>query len=341
MRMIFRRSIPIALIAVLCGWVPGYGRGGEFHGLLFGDFYWVAASHDPSLEDRNGFWIRRIYLTYDPDLGGEFSARIRMEMASPGDFASSSRIEPFIKDAWLRWKRSGHEVIFGLSPTPTFARVEPAWGYRAVEKTPLDLQKYGSTRDFGVAVRGRLGRAGRVYYHAMLANGSGTGTETDEGKKVYGALGFRPDERVILEFNADLEDRGGPNRHTLQGFAVWKDEDRRAGVIYARQTQAESGHPDVTREVLSLFGVARVSDRLHVFGRLDHNFDPAPSGIAYLPFDPSAESSNLIVAGIDLSPAKDVHVIPNIEVVIYGDAADGTSPDPDVMPRVTVYYRFD
>jgi hypothetical protein len=339
--MIYERSMMIALIAILCGWFPGYGIEGKVHGLFFGDYYWMAANHDPFLEDRNGFWMRRIYLTFDPEMGGDFSARIRMEMASAGDFTSSSRMEPFIKDAWIQWKRSGHAVIFGLSPTPTFATFEPIWGYRAVEKAPVDLQRFAGTRDFGVAVRGRLDSADRVYYHLMLGNGSGTGSETNEEKRVYGALGFRPDDRVILEFNADQEDRGVPNRYTLQGFAAWKEVDYRAGILYARQTQTESDLPDVTREILSVFGVARVSERVHIFGRLDHNFDPAASGNAYLPFDPSAESSNLIVAGVDLSPAKDVHIIPNIEAVIYGDTADGTSPDADVMPRLTVYFEFD
>ena len=155
-----------------------------------------------------------------------------------------------------------------------------------------------------------------------------------------GHLGFEPDANATLQFNADWEDRGDRTRYTLQGFAAWKNEDYRAGVLYARQTETETYHPDVSREVVSAFGVARVNERVNVFGRLDHNFDPAHAGISYLPFDPSAESSNLIVAGIDISPAKDIHIMPNVEAILYGDAADGTSPDTDVMPRVTVYYKF-
>ncbi len=69
--------------------------------------------------------------------------------------------------------------------------------------------------------------------------------------------------------------------------------------------------------------------------------DPNPSGagIAYIPFDDTAKS-NFIVAGLDFSPHKDVHIIPNVELVIYGEPDTGETPDPDVIPRLTFYYKF-
>ena len=335
-----RRLLGILVLVSLSAAAQGRAEAGKISGYMFSDFYWVAANHDTSLENRNGFWFRRIYFTYDQGLSKAFSTRLRMEMSSPGDFTTSGKIEPFVKDAYLEWKHEGHKVIFGLSPTPTWDVVEKIWGYRAVEKSPLDLQKFGSSRDFGIAVKGHLDADKRFAYHAMVANGSGTKSETNEEKKALGSFGFHPCSSVTLEFYADWEDRGDPTRYTLQGFAAYRTDDYRAGVLYARQTETQTGHPDENREVLSLFGVARVSDRVNLLGRFDHNFDPAHAGISYLPFDPTAESSNLIVAGIDFEPAHDVHIMPNVETVIYGDVPGGTSPDTDVMPRLTFYYKF-
>jgi len=340
MRKVCRVSFFVLLLAITLGTDRGMAGPEKISGYMFGDYYWVAASHDTSLENQNGFWFRRIYFTYDKGLSEEFSTRFRLELNSQGDFNTSGKIEPFTKDAYLKWKRAGHQVIFGLSPTPTWDVFEKIWGYRSVEKTPLDLQKFGSSRDFGVAFKGHLDSENRFYYHAMLANGAGTRSEMNKGKKVLGSLGVKPNDKVTIEFYSDWEDRGDPRRYTLQGFATYGTSDCRAGVLYARQTQTESGKPDENREIVSAFGVVRVSDRVNLLGRIDHNFDPAPSGISYLPFDPTAESSNFVVAGIDYEPAKDVHVMPNVEMVVYGDTPSGGSPDTEVMPRVTFYYKF-
>src|SRR6185503_4120575 len=37
----------------------------KISGLMFGDYFWVATDHRDAIEDQNGFWFRRIYLTYD------------------------------------------------------------------------------------------------------------------------------------------------------------------------------------------------------------------------------------------------------------------------------------
>ncbi len=61
----------------------------KISGLAFGDYYYVAANHRDELVDQNGFWFRRIYLTYDHTLTKAFSLRVRLEMNSKGDFESS------------------------------------------------------------------------------------------------------------------------------------------------------------------------------------------------------------------------------------------------------------
>ena len=102
-------------------------------GYAFGDYYWIGANHDRSLEGLNGFWFRRIYLTYDRDLSAAFSTRLRLEMAHPGDFVTSSLAEPFVKDAYLKWNSGDTELILGISPSPTLNFVQDFWGYRSVE----------------------------------------------------------------------------------------------------------------------------------------------------------------------------------------------------------------
>ena len=194
----------------------------EISGLLFGDAYAVVDHHDPDIDGQWGFWLRRGYLTVDFALAKAWSARFRLEVNSPGDFESSAKMTPFVKDAWVAWKDKGHELYLGISPSPTFERVEGFWGYRAVEKTPLDLYRIGSSRDFGVAYKGKMAD-GKLVTHAMLGNGAGEGGETNEGKKGMLSVAFLPTKQLVVELYADAEDRpDSTDRTTFHGFAGFK-----------------------------------------------------------------------------------------------------------------------
>lgn len=309
----------------------------KFSALAFGDYYVVSGHHDEEIEGQNGFWMRRIYLTMDQTLSSSLSARVRLEMNHQGDFSSSTAMEPFVKDAWLRWRRNeAMSLVFGVQPTPPFETVEEFWGYRAVEKTPLDLQRWKSTRDFGVAIRGGTGAGSRLLYHAMIGNGSSTGAETNEGKQAALALGWAPSAGTIAELYLDREGRpGGSDRTTLQGFLGARRDRWRAGLQYAHQERgAES------LELASAFAVWNAREDLSALLRVDRMFDPNPEGdrIPYLPFDTTAESM-LVIAGVDFRLHRRFGLVPNVEWVSYDGEGDG-GPEDDVMARVTFYYTF-
>ncbi len=314
----------------------------KISGLAFSDYYWVAANNNEELEGNNGFWFRRIYLTFDYKLDDDFAFRLRFEGNSAGDFTSASKIEPFVKDAYVRWKPGDQNVYLGLSGTPTWGAVEKEWGYRAVEKTPLDLQKMGSSRDFGVAAKGPLGNDGRFYYHAMAGNGASTKGETNDGKAGYLALGVKPGSGLLLELYGDYNNlEGDKDFYTLQAFGQWKGDKGRVGVLYAHQWRETGADETIELDVFSIYGVVKVSDKVALLGRYDRMFDPNPSAgkIAYLPMDPDAKS-NLVLAGIDFTIAKRFHIIPNLETVVYQAVGDAEAPDTDVVPRMTFSVTF-
>lgn len=310
-------------------------------GLAFGDYYYVAKNHDASLEDNNGFWLRRIYLTFDKPLNDALDARVRFEMNSAGDFKSASRLTPTIKDAWLRWKFAGkQEAYLGISPTPTFEKIEALWPYRALEKTPLDLQKMADTRDFGVALKGRLGGSERVDYHVMVGNGAGVAGEIDHGKRGSFAVGFSPSKRTSLQFTADYEARSlKGDVSTFQGIFGYSGPRGRLGFQYAHQSR--EGAPDLGLDLFSAFTVLRATPGVSLIARYDRMFDPNPEGasIAYLPFDPRAQS-NFVLLGIDFKVLEEFSLIPNVEVIRYDRMEDGSRPMTDVMPRLTFSYVF-
>jgi hypothetical protein len=300
-------------------------------GLVIGDYYSVVSNHDPSVEGMNGFWIRRGYLTFDRTLSDDLSARLRFEVNSAGDFRTNTNIEPYVKDAWVKWRaRPALDAMIGMTPSPAFENVEKLWGYRSIEKTPLDLQRMASSRDLGVVL---MGGSGRVKYHAIAGNGSGTGSETNDGKKVGAAVSIAPSPGTFFEFYADAEDRpGDADRTTLQGFAFWQGAIGRAGLLYAHQTRDDTGDIDVA----SAFAVYNLNARYALVGRIDRMFDPNPEGdrIPYLPFDKTREST-LFIAAVDWKLHKNLSIIPNVEYVQYDEGGED-----DFVPRVTFYFTF-
>jgi len=345
MRNRFSLATISLLFATATALAAGAGREpGLFSGYMFGDMYWVASDHDRAIEDANGFWFRRIYFTYDRRLDDRTTTRLRYEMTGEGDFSTRAKLTPTLKDAYVRRDLGGgHRLTFGISPTPAWERLEKAWGYRSVEKTPLDLQKFGSSRDFGVALAGALASDGRAWYHLMVGNGNGNASETDDGKKVMASLGTRLGEHLEVEAYADHDTRPGrKSRAVVQGYAAWRAASWRLGVQYDHVTHHRG--PDTaarTWDVLSAWGAARLSAAIWLFGRVDSVSDPNPAVTEndYLPFAPDA-SSTLLLTGVDWAVSPLLHVMPNVEVVVYDAAGGGADPHTDVLPRVTVFYRF-
>ena len=322
--------------------VPDWVKRLKISGVVFGDAYGFVASHDAAIEGENGFWFRRIYLTFDTAVADDIDFRLRFEGNSPGDFSSDDEIDPFVKDAYLRWKFNHKELVLGLSPTPTWEAIQKFWGYRSVEKTPLDLQRLGSSRDTGIALKGRFNENGRFRYHVMFGNGSGTRGETNEGKKGMAAFSFHPSDRWFVELYADTENRPGEtDRRTYQAFLGHKGERYRCGALYGRQHRETGPGTDLDLDIVSVFGVFELKEKINLLARIDRMFDPNPDGakIDYIPFDPTARST-LAVVGVDFAVRARFSLIPNIEAVFYDAPGGGPDPDDDLIARFTVFARF-
>lgn len=314
----------------------------EIGGIVFGDAYWAAAHHDAGIEGANGFWIRRLYLTFDYRLDDRFDFRVRFQGESPGDFTSDEKIEPSVKDLWIRWHEGDHSAYLGIATTPTWSLVESVWGYRPVERTPLDLYGLGSSREFGIGLTGRLGGSDRVGYHVMLGNGAGRGAETNRGKKLLGALSYHAPSGLVVQAYGDFEERPDGDRSTYHGFAAWEGGGGRVGFLAGGQHRNRAGLPDLDLQLLSGFGVVDVSDRVSLLLRYDRTLDPVPGadGIDWLVLSPAADV-NLLLGGADVELADRVHLVPNFEAVFYSDAPPGRAgPEADLLLRTTFSATF-
>lgn len=335
--LLFLLSSLLSLFSLL-----GAEEKGTLSGYMISDYYAVFQNHDAKADKQHGFWFRRIYLSYDRKLDEKFAVRLRFEMNSPGDFTTNTTLNPFVKDAYLEWKASSqHRLLVGILSTPTFENIENFWGYRSLEKTPLDLQKYASSRDFGLSLKGSLDKGKKVTYALMFGNSSGDKAEVNKNKKGYALIGYEPVKGLYFELYGDYEDAGNQTKNSLlQGFVGYKAERGRGGILLARKHQ-EQGSTEKSWDVLSLFSVISLNEKIDAVLRFDRNFDANPQGakIAYTPFATNA-SSSLLMGALSYKVNKNLQIIPNLKAVFYGDPDTGSKPENDLYGAMTIYVKF-
>ncbi len=209
-------------------------------------------------------------------------------------------------------------------PRQRFEFVESVWGYRSVEKTPLDLLRWDNSRDIGLLAQGALG--GRTRYSVQVGNGSGVNGETDRAKAFRAALRHEFIKGLTVEGYADLQDHAGADRwSTWQVFGAFVRPAGRLGAQVAEQHRRSASGGDATLNLVSVFGARKLRDRLFVYGRADHNFDPVPDGetIDYLPMSDQV-GNTLWIGGVDIELDRHVFLQPHVEIVDYPNAEDGS-----------------
>lgn len=326
---------------------------GKIKGYMVNEYYHFADHHTGSGENgfkgRHGFWFRRIYFTYDNSLSDTVKMRFRLESASSASLFESSSLTPFVKDAYLSWKFAENtSLIAGIQSPPSFGQLEAIWGYRILEKTPLDLYKWSSSRDFGISVKG--GKS--IVYQAMVANGASVKNEIDSGKKVYGSLGYKTGG-FFIEVMAQYDRAKGVDDHTItQGFVSYQGDWGRVGVQYAHSSYKRKDADEALKyNIASIFMVYKPNDKIDLIGRWDYNFgegwkkDFDGSKVAYVPFAKNHELS-FFIAALSWQAHKNVWIIPNLKLAVYSendlmkDSLDYQKPGNDVYTNLTLWFKF-
>jgi hypothetical protein len=324
-------------------------------------------------ENRNAFQIRRIYLGYDYNISQKFSAELLLAAengAASGDALTDNKLAFYVKLANLRikdvWK--GTDLVLGQIATPGFSlSSDPIWGYRSIEKTIIDIRGTPSY-DLGAALQGKFDPATRNFgYDVMVGNGTGAKPEGDKYKWFYGDIwGKFLDKKLYINFYADYQrmasiDGLQHSRNMFKGFVAYTVPAFTIGVegfinnlkndIQAAQiSTSDVDVLTVKAKGISIFAhAALVKDKLNAFARYDaFNPDNKIDNSQYASYkgntsgynDPSTKEQ-FITAGLDFTPVKTVHLMPNIWYNKYtnqgpADLYNGT----DMVYRLTFYYVF-
>lgn len=348
---------------------------GHIWGYVFGDYYYKAHSDELKRGEgnqftgfnngANAFDIRRAYLGYDFRFNKNFSSEF---LLTSENWETSSKIAPTLKYANVQWNNifKGSTLVIGMSGTPAFGpSSEQVWGYRSIEKTIADMHKTQSY-DLGVALKGRFDNKGNFGYHIMVGNGSSASADKNNFRKFYGSVyGLFLDKKIMVNLYGDYErfdwQSGFHHAQNMEKIVlsysgkvltVGAEAFLRHGQSDVIKTSA-SGVADTTNgnsTGLSLFVRGNIiKEKLGFFARTDFfnaysNFDNVYSyeGLS-AQFDPN-NKENFITAGLDFTPIKNVHIMPNVWYMGYhgqnSNLKNNAKSDNDLAFRMTFYYVF-
>lgn len=345
------RAGGFGLIVGLTACAPAQGKPdqGKFSGVLFGDLYSVGSHNTGRPDGRQGWFNRRFNLAYDRKFDAAWSMRLRVEFGDTGSgghgtnvFSSEHSVDPFMKDAWLRYAVNGHKITFGLIPTPTYEANEDKLNYRPIEKTPVDLWRMGSSRDKGISVAGPIDAQKKFDYTLMVGDGSGTRSSKSGLHTLYGRIGYKLSTQVYLSVYADSWKRDrGVRWQTTMAEVFHSTPITKLGLSVLNQRRTQPGRTAVDVDVISLYGEAKLSERMSPYARVDVVGDALSDAdrIAYYRMSKDGKPT-LFQAGLRYRVHENLELVPNVTFVSYRRGPTGVTPSQDVIFRLTFSLKF-
>jgi hypothetical protein len=232
----------------------------------------------------------------------------------------------------------------------------------------MGLSFYRENIDLGATLQGKFDpKMGNFGYDLMVGNGTGAKPEGDNYKWLYGDIwGKFLDKKLMVNLYADYE-RLAPvaglkhSRSMVKGFVAYTVPAFTVGVeAYSNNlknddqaTEISTGNVDVltvNASGISFFVRGNlVKDKLNFFARYD-NFNPdnkidnnkynkyAGNTSGY---NDSSTKEQFITGGLDFTPVKSVHLMPNIWYNHYTNQGFASKYDSyDLVYRLTFYFVF-
>jgi hypothetical protein len=296
---------------------------------------------------------------------------------SNSDNLVDNKMSFYIKSFDLRWKGvwKGTDFVIGEMLTPAFPMLtEKIWGYRSVERTIADFHKTNAY-DVGASLQGSFDPESKNFgYNILVGNNtqasllSAASANTGFYKAFYGDVYAKFfDQALIFDLYADYMRTapgspaiGAQSRNMVKGFVAYTVpkitfglEAYTQNIVNGVTNTTSRASENATVEAISIYSHGAIyKDKLGFFARYDgynpdNDFNAADiytsntnlSG--YSPFT----KEHFVTAGLDFTPAKNVHFEPNLWFIQYKDQRDaattGYLPDSHVLVyRLTFFYIF-
>jgi hypothetical protein len=298
-----------------------------------------------------------------------------------GDLLQDNKLSFYIKLANIRWKNiwNGTDLVIGQVATPGFALLEDKiWNYRSIERNIIDIRRTPSY-DFGATLQGKFDpKKGNYGYDLMVGNGTSARPENDNFKWFYGDVyAYFFERRLVVDVYADYERLNWTSswhhsRQMIKGYVAYSfpsanNPDTSAFTIgvegfinnlkndgFATKISGGTDTLTVQAKGISVYVHGNiVPNKLRFFARYDiYNPSNKIDNNVYASYKGNTPNYNdpvtkeqFITAGLDYTPVKKVHFMPNIWYNSYkyqgpDEGANTPYNSHDLVYRLTFYFIF-
>ena len=257
-------------------------------------------------EDESAFNFNRQYFSYAVDMSDDIKFKFISDVGRSWS-GTESRLNIFLKKAQIDYKTSFGKVSMGLIGTNTYGVQEKNWGYRFIEQSAIDKNKFSSTADIGVGFSRSL--IDNLNMSLQVVNGEGfKQPQLDKYHKI--SLNATYGERKINKndgYNAGVvystEATDSDPTNMISAFGGFAGMGLRLGGEYDMLTKG-----DTESSIISVSANYSFMDNKDIFLRYDM-YDGDTSV--------DKDGSSYIITGILLSCGNGLSVAPNMRIKSY------------------------
>jgi len=256
---------------------------------------------EDGVPDKNGFDVRRAYLTYQKKISDVVHLRLTADVGRLNEDSVNTHLFFLLKNAYINLNTDYGQLILGIQSLNLFKVQENTWGYRFLEKSAMDKNKFSSSADFGIGYANRLTE--NIYMSYLITNGGGyKKAERDVYKRhsvliVYGPRklnkkdGFNMGAVVSYEPYKKNRVENTIIAGLFSGLAM---KIFRVGVEFDYRKDSAT---DEKEYLTSFYGAYKISKQYEIFCRVDQ-------------FS-KEKDENYLIAGFIYSPFKSLNIAPN------------------------------
>lgn len=278
----------------------------------------------------NEFEFHRVYFGYKKTLNENIKFNFTTDV---GRENNSGKLDLYLKYAYADYKTAFGNFIIGMQPLNIFKIMEKAWGYRFLEKSPMDLYKWASSADLGIGYRKKLNE--KTSFDFIISNGPGYKKEENDKYKKYSVnLNFGESELTwkrgystgfVVAYEPYEYAQDSTRGKTL--FAVYGAYSTSKLRLGAEIDFLKDSGPEITKQIVSGFAIYRINKKTEFLGRVDYydsNIDIGSDGQYYL------------IGGVNFMPSKEFYIAPNIRFTEYQQ--DGKKND--ILAKINFQIKF-
>ena len=261
-------------------------------------------------EEVSSFNFKRQYFNYSIKKSDDLKFKVVFDVGRTNKLdGEDNRLDAFLKKAQIDYDCNWWTTSWGIIGTNTYGVQEKNWGYRFIEKSPLDLNGFASTADLGIGFSKTL--QSNIHLSLQFVNGEGyKKPQSDKHHKTslnitYGEQNISKNTgynagMVYSTENTDLD----PITMTSV-FGGYAADKFRFSLEY--DMLSSNGDEHTLTSFTSNF---KYSDKINVFARydlIDDNNEDDMNG------------ENYLIAGLTLDCGNGFIIAPNVRVKSFED----------------------